>query len=219
MPWFPDFVAAVELARIQTQAAQRSDPLAEYLRALERGDSRELESDWPGEIVVHDPHAAELRGHRALRRFVRQNSSWLAERHVSTEIVAATRIDGRAVVELLAHLPPDGTELAWPVAVVAESRGDSSVEFRTYCSQVPLDGRHHVRSPVLVRGRSARARSSAGTKRRWRPVTPTQSSISSRRTGMYAGPSGLRSAGRPSCVHSSPRGSAPAAASAWSSAP
>jgi hypothetical protein len=37
----------------------------------------------------------------------------------------------------------------WPVAVVAESSDDRSVEFRTYCSQWPVDGRRHVRPPVL----------------------------------------------------------------------
>ena len=45
------------------------------------------------------------------------------------------------MVELLAHLARrDGRELAWPVAVVAESPDDSSVVFRTYCSQWPVDG-------------------------------------------------------------------------------
>ena len=37
----------------------------------------------------------------------------------------------------------------WPVAVVAESPDDRSVVFRTYCSQWPVDGRRHVRPPVL----------------------------------------------------------------------
>jgi hypothetical protein len=56
------------------------------------------------------------------------------------------------VVELLAHLTHDGEELAWPVAVVAESPDESSVVFRTYCSQWPVDGRRHVRPPVLGPG-------------------------------------------------------------------
>jgi hypothetical protein len=59
---------------------------------------------------------------------------------------------GRAVVELLAHLAHDGRETAWPIAVVAESPDDRSVVFRTYCSQWPVDGRRHVRPPVLGPG-------------------------------------------------------------------
>jgi hypothetical protein len=59
-----------------------------------------------------------------------------------------------AVVELLAHLGGDGRELAWPVAVVAESPDDRSVVFRTYCSQWPVDGRRHVRPPVLKPGQA-----------------------------------------------------------------
>jgi hypothetical protein len=56
------------------------------------------------------------------------------------------------VVELLAHLVVDGRQLAWPVAVVAESRDDLSVVFRTYGSQWPVDGRRHVRPPILQVG-------------------------------------------------------------------
>jgi hypothetical protein len=38
------------------------------------------------------------------------------------------------------------------VAVVAESPDDRSVVFRTYCSQWPVDGRRHLRSPILGPG-------------------------------------------------------------------
>ena len=40
MPWFPDFVAAVELARRQTRTAGLADPVAQYFTALEEGDAR-----------------------------------------------------------------------------------------------------------------------------------------------------------------------------------
>jgi len=66
--------------------------------------------------------------------------------------MAATSANGRAVVELLAHLPLDGREVAWPVAVVAESPDDLSVVFRTYCSQWPVDGRRHLRPAILPPG-------------------------------------------------------------------
>jgi limonene-1,2-epoxide hydrolase len=149
MPWFPDFVGAVELARRQTRAAGEVDPVAVYLGALTDGDSRALENSWPGQVVVYDPRAGEVRGHRRLREFVRRNQVWLAERRARIERVASTCVNGRAVVELLAHLTDDGGETAWPVAVVAESPDDRSVVFRTYCSQLPVDRRRHIRPPIL----------------------------------------------------------------------
>jgi ketosteroid isomerase-like protein len=152
MPWFPDFVGAVELARRQSRAAGQADPVAQYLTALSTGDSHALETVWPGEVVVHDPRAGDIRGHRRLRRFVRANQAWLADRQARIETVAATCVGGRAVVELLAHLDGGGPELAWPVAVVAESPDERSVVFRTYCSQWPVDGRQHLRPPILTAG-------------------------------------------------------------------
>jgi ketosteroid isomerase-like protein len=152
MPWFPDFTSAVELVRRQTRDAGQADPVAQYFTALNNGDIRALETVWPGEVVIHDPRAGEIRGHKQLRRFVSHNQSWLAGLHTRTEIVASTVAGGRAVVELLAHLADDGQEVAWPVAVVAESPDDRSVIFRTYCSQWPVDRRRHVRPPVLEPG-------------------------------------------------------------------
>ena len=152
MPWFPEFVSAVELARRQTRDAGHADPVGQFFAALNSGDSRTLETAWPGEVVVYDPRAGEIRGHRQLRKFVSSNQSWMAEHHVRIETMAATSANGRAVVELLAHLPLDGREVAWPVAVVAESPDDLSVVFRTYCSQWPVDGRRHLRRAILSPG-------------------------------------------------------------------
>jgi hypothetical protein len=56
------------------------------------------------------------------------------------------------VVELLAHLAYDGRELAWPVAVVAESPDDRSVVFRSYFSQWAVDGQRHLRPAILEPG-------------------------------------------------------------------
>jgi ketosteroid isomerase-like protein len=152
MPWFPDFISAVELVRLQTRSAGQADPVGQYLRALSTGDAQDLEDVWPGSVVIFDPRAGEIRGHKQVRQFVQRNQSWMEERGVRTDVVAATRADGRAVVELLAHLEMDGEDLAWPVAVVAESPNDRSVVFRTYCSQWPVDGRRHVRPPILEAG-------------------------------------------------------------------
>jgi SnoaL-like domain len=124
MPWFPDFVGAVELARRQSRAAGQVDPVGQYVTALNKDDTRVLETAWPGHVVVYDPRAGEVRGHRQLRRFISQSKSWLAERRARIETVASTGAAGRAVVELLAHLDGGGQEVAWPVAVVAESPDD-----------------------------------------------------------------------------------------------
>jgi ketosteroid isomerase-like protein len=152
MPWFPDFIAAVELVRKQTRTAAEADPVTQYFTALNTGDASALEDVWPGDVVVYDPRAGEVHGHRQLRRFVDQNKSWLREHGARIDTVAATSTGGRAVVELVAHLTDDGGQAAWPVAVVAESSGRNSMQFRTYCSQWPVDGRRHIRPPILAAG-------------------------------------------------------------------
>ena len=153
MPWFPDFVSAAELARQQTRAASQADPVGQYFAALSDGDARVLETAWPGHVVVYDPRAGEIRSHHQLRHFVQQNQAWLAEHQARVETVASTSQGGRAVVELLAHLKSGGQDVTWPVAVVAESPDELSVVFRSYCSQWPVDGRRHLRPPVLAPGR------------------------------------------------------------------
>jgi limonene-1,2-epoxide hydrolase len=152
MPWFPEFASAAELARQLTRDAGHADPVRQYLAALNDADARDLETTWPGEVVIYDPHAGQVRGHRQVHQFIRRNLSWLAGLHARTEVVASTVADGRAVVELLAHIDHNGQQLAWPVAVVSESPGDQSVVFRTYCSQWPLDERRPVRPPILGPG-------------------------------------------------------------------
>jgi hypothetical protein len=149
MPWFPDFAAAAELARRQHRADGRADPVGLYLAALNDHDAQALEDTWPAEVVVYDPRAGEIRGHRQLRDFIKRSRSLLAEREARIETMAATVVPGRAVVEMVAHLTGDA---AWPVAVVAESTGDSSVVFRTYCSQRAVDGGPHLRGPILEPG-------------------------------------------------------------------
>ncbi len=134
------------------RAAGHADPVAQYFAALNRGDAHALQDAWPGEVIVHDPRAGEVRGHHQLRQFVRRNQTWLAGRGARIETVAATVAGDRAVVELLAHLTgAGGQEVAWPVAVVAESPDDRSVVFRSYCSQ-PVIGQREVRPAILGPG-------------------------------------------------------------------
>jgi|SRR4051794_28732222 len=156
MPWFPDFAGAVELARRETRAAGRADPVAQYLHAIGDGDVHGLETAWPGTVVVHDPRGGEVRGHRHLHQFIGRSTRWLAQRDATIETVAAMSVGGRAVVELVAHLHGAGAgeaaELLWPVAVVAESPDELSAVFRVYCSQWPVDGQRHVRPALLEPG-------------------------------------------------------------------
>ena len=78
MPWFPEFTSAVELAWLQTRAAGHADPVGHYVAALNKKDATDLETVWPREVVIYDPRADEVRGHRQVRHFVRQNELWLA---------------------------------------------------------------------------------------------------------------------------------------------
>jgi limonene-1,2-epoxide hydrolase len=151
MPWFPDFASAAALARQETAAAGHADPVRQYIAALNNGDARALETVWPGEVVIYDPRSGEVRGHRHLRQFVSRSQALLAERQATVDTAAATVCPGRAVVELVAHLDTGGQEQLWPVAVVAESRDDRSVVFRSYFSRWPVDGQHgHTRPAILT---------------------------------------------------------------------
>ena len=76
----------MELARQQTRAAGQADPIGRYFTALNRSDTRALEDVWPGEVVVYDPRAGEIRGHQQLRRFVKHSQSLLAERSLVSRI-------------------------------------------------------------------------------------------------------------------------------------
>jgi hypothetical protein len=108
MPWFPEFTSAVELARLQTRRAGQADPVGHYVAALNKADASDLETAWPGEVVIYDPRAGEVRGHRHVRHFVSQNELWLAGMNRRTQTVASTAADGKAVVELVVHLTQDG---------------------------------------------------------------------------------------------------------------
>jgi hypothetical protein len=67
MPWFPEFASAAQLAREEVRAEGLADPVGDFLAALREGDPRTLEAVWPGEIVIYDPRAGEVRGHRSGR--------------------------------------------------------------------------------------------------------------------------------------------------------
>src|SRR5260370_33069901 len=117
MPWFPEFTSAVELARLQTRAAGHSDPVGRYVAALNKKDATDLETVWPREVVIYDPRAGEVRGHRQVRPFVRPNELWLAGVNPRAQPVASTVAGGTARVGPGGHPAPDGRDGAWPLCL------------------------------------------------------------------------------------------------------
>ena len=64
MPWFPEFASAAQLAREQVRQDGLADPVGEYLAALREGDTRILETVWPGQVEIDDPRGGQIRGDR-----------------------------------------------------------------------------------------------------------------------------------------------------------
>ncbi|NMO51772.1 nuclear transport factor 2 family protein [Actinoplanes sp. TBRC 11911] len=149
MPWLPDLANAAELARQHSRQVGYSDPAGQYLSALNSGHARDLEDIWSGEVVVHDPHAGEVRGHRHLRQFMSDSRKMLERRHARVERGATIVTPGRAVLELTVHLEVDGRMVDWPAAVVAESPDEESVVFRSYFHQGTVYGEGVVRPAIL----------------------------------------------------------------------
>jgi catechol 2,3-dioxygenase-like lactoylglutathione lyase family enzyme len=89
------------MSRRETRATGRADPVRQYLRALNEGYTDPIEDVRPGEVIVHDPRAGEIRGHRQPKRFIDDNRSWLTARHARIETRAATGDGGRPVVEFV----------------------------------------------------------------------------------------------------------------------
>ena len=149
MPWFPDFVGAAELARRQRRAAGQADPVGQYLSALSHSDTRSLEDVWPGQVVIYDPRAGEVSGHRQLHAFISRNVSWLAGLHARTEIDGQHR--GRRPGGGGTARPPDRGRAGHGLAGGGGGGipGRPSVVFRTYCSQWPVLGHREIRPPIL----------------------------------------------------------------------
>ena len=153
MPWFPDFVGAVELARRQTRAAGQADPVGQYFAALNQGDAHTLETVWPGEVVIYDPRAGEVRGHRQVRQFVELQPvlAWPGGSLMPRPWPPPSPAGGRWW-SCWRTCPTTGG--SWPGRWRWGVTDSPSVVFRTYCSQWPLDERRHLRPPILKSGQA-----------------------------------------------------------------
>jgi hypothetical protein len=151
MPWLPDFRNAAELARRQTHAAGHADPVGQYIAALTGDNPQAIEDAWPERVVVFDPRAGEVRGHHDLKDLVHRSHRLLADFQARLEPLDQTVVPGRSVVELLGHVTFEGRERPWPVAVVADSEGESVV-FRSYFSRRPTEGQRFPRPAILPPG-------------------------------------------------------------------
>jgi hypothetical protein len=151
MPWLPDFRNAAELARRETHAAGHADPVGQYIVALTGGDPRAIEDAWPERVVVFDPRAGEVRGHRELKEFVQRSRVLLGQFQAHVEPAETTVVPGRAVMELHGHATHDGRQRPWPVAIVADSH-DDSVVFRSYFSRLPTEGQRFPRPAIFDSG-------------------------------------------------------------------
>jgi hypothetical protein len=151
MPWLPDFRNAAELARRETHAAGHADPVGQYIVALTGGDPHAIEDAWPERVVVFDPRAGEVRGHRELKEFVERSHLLLARFQAHAEPAGTIVVPGRAVMELRGEATYEGQRRPWPVAIVAESH-DDSVVFRSYFSRLPTEGRRFPRPAIFDSG-------------------------------------------------------------------
>jgi hypothetical protein len=153
MPWLPEITLALERARQAQVRSALADPVGTFIWAVQGGDLGGIEDAWPVEVVVHDPRAGRIAGHRQFKQFVKTSAAWLTERQARAEPMATTTTNGRIVVELLVHTVQDGRRIDWPFAAVAEPSADGqAIQFRSYYSQWPLTGHHHQRDPILPAG-------------------------------------------------------------------
>ncbi len=139
------------------------NPTEMFLQRLVRRDCSGLLQCFAGEPSIDDPLAGRVRGAQDLQRFCEQRSAWLAERQARVEPVRTTHNEQRTVFEALLHLQLPERVIALPIAVVGERAGDGQVNaIRIYHSLWPLEGRHRVRAPLLLRDPQAHESGAVG---------------------------------------------------------
>src|SRR2546423_711104 len=75
MPWFPDFIGAVELARRQTRAEGRADPVRRYLPPPAAGDTGAIVDTFAPDGCYREPFGSHHSGILELRSFFSRSFS------------------------------------------------------------------------------------------------------------------------------------------------
>lgn len=123
--------------------------IKDFYSALMAGEAEALLDVFVAEPHLDTPLQGEVRDEEAVRRFVSEQQSWLAERAADVQVLATTSDAERIVVEFVLYLRHRGDDIDVPVAVVADVSGEGVSWIRTYHSTWPLTGGHVVRPPLL----------------------------------------------------------------------
>jgi hypothetical protein len=139
-------------AGVTTSRSTVADATEAYLGRLLVGDRAAVADGFSAPPAIDDPIAGAVRGAEALDRFVAERHAWLAARAARLTPGPVTRAGGRTIVEATLRLRLEGRDVDLPIAVVGEDAPGGRVRaLRVYHSFWPLEGRHHVRAPLLQR--------------------------------------------------------------------
>jgi len=122
--------------------------LERFLPQLCEGDTPASMADLTEDATILDPIAGIIMP-SVTYFFMASRYMWLSARQASVEPVRTTASSERTVVEQILKLVVSKIDVALPVALVGESRGEKLSQVRIYHSLWPVKGRHEVRPPSL----------------------------------------------------------------------
>jgi len=150
VPFAPELFSAPALQRILDKYRRERLRSVPFFDGLMTGEIDALLESFSGVPEVHHPVRGRIKGETALRRFVTDMTSWLAERNVEVQNVNFLVTQPRGVEEVVLHLDSDGGRIGLPLALAADHDADERIiELRLYFSTWPLTGRHANRPPLL----------------------------------------------------------------------
>jgi hypothetical protein len=149
MPWAPELFSAPVLTRLEEHRRARPEGVP-FFDGLMTGEIDALIGSFAGEPELHHPVRGRVRGTSAFVRFVRDMTTWMAERNVTVEDVNFIFARPRGVEEFLLHLDGDAGRIELPLALAADlDEDDRMTDLRMYFSGWPLTGGHRARPPLL----------------------------------------------------------------------
>jgi SnoaL-like protein len=158
MPWAPELFSAPARQRLLDK--QRRDELlaVPYFDGLLMGELDALVKSFAGEPLLHHPVRGRVRGVEAFKRFVTEQTEWLAVHNVAAEELERVITAARGFEEETVHFDGENGRVDLPHAIVADHAPDGSLEeVRIYFSRWPRTGRHQNRPPLLQPDPNARA--------------------------------------------------------------